>query len=109
VVLRSSEFFTAICWQAEAQLKDSVGSNAMAANWFKKGKKIFSLACVLDYIELLLREYAKLQKFDPPYHPTWPQYFPNETHAFFSSESTRLPDDSCEKPDMFKAKKSHKC
>lgn len=35
----------------------------IATNWSRKAKNVFTLACVLDYIELLLREYVV-----PRYH-----------------------------------------
>eukprot|EP00038_Savillea_parva_P012975 m.208156 g.208156 ORF g.208156 m.208156 type:complete len:489 (+) comp24036_c0_seq1:41-1507(+) len=104
-----AEDFSDLVTKAEDMFKRPKDAEAMAAAWYTKGKQLFSLVCVLDYVDALLRAYADLQRFDPEYHSSWPEYHPNETHDFFRSEAAALPTKACQEPVMFKGVKSHKC
>lgn len=89
-------------------------AEAMAARWVQQGRAMLSLECTLDYVEKLLREYARLQSFKPEYHPDWPQYFPNTTAEFFKQPAAQHPHSGCAKPTyngtwQRSAQRSHSC
>lgn len=44
---------------------------SISQNWLARGENIFSLSCLLGYIDALIRQYAKLQTFQPKEQPDW--------------------------------------
>lgn len=57
--------------RVEAVAKDPETARKIAANFLEVGPKLMRLECILDYIEQLLRAYAKLQRFAPPNRSSW--------------------------------------
>ena len=55
----------------------------MAERWVKLGTRLLTLDCIMDYVEMLLREYAKLQKFTPEPRLDWPEYTASSTAQYF--------------------------
>lgn len=55
----------------ESVARDPDTARIISNNWLKSAKPLMRLECILDYIEQLLRAYAKLQKFDPPDRSDW--------------------------------------
>lgn len=68
------EDFSDLRVKLEALIKTPDKARAMAARWVSKGRAAMSLTCTLDYIETLVRRYARLQRFTPPPRPDWPVY-----------------------------------
>ena len=98
----------------EKSLALSEKAEQMAARWAKRGRSMLSLECTLDYVEKLLREYARLQTFTAEYHPGWPQYFPNTTGDFFKQQAAQRPSSECTKPTyngtwQRSTKRTHSC
>ncbi|EGD79727.1 hypothetical protein PTSG_10711 [Salpingoeca rosetta] len=63
----------------------------MAQRWRAKGYEVLSLPCVLDYVEGLLREYARLQRFAPQQRPDHRPYAMTDPLSVFSHR-TEPPD-----------------
>eukprot|EP00039_Didymoeca_costata_P005595 m.82816 g.82816 ORF g.82816 m.82816 type:complete len:451 (+) comp12889_c0_seq4:173-1525(+) len=78
-----AEDFSDIEEVLERTRSDPEKAQKMAASWYKKGEHLMSLECVLDYIENLLREYAKLQNFVPEAHPDWERHYMNSSAQYF--------------------------
>ena len=55
----------------------------MAQRWVTLGTRLLTLDCIMDYVELLLREYAKLQKFTPEPHLDWPEHTASSGAQYF--------------------------
>ena len=55
----------------ESVAQDPESARIMSNNWLTNAKPLMRLECILDYIEQLLRAYAKLQKFTPPDRSDW--------------------------------------
>lgn len=68
-------------------------ARAMAARWVTKGREAMSLACTLDYIDTLVRAYARLQRFVPQPRPDWPLY-PHGSDQQYFREVGRLKEGS---------------
>jgi hypothetical protein len=84
---------------------------AMANAWGSRGQEMLSLGCTLDYVELLLRELAKLQQFQPQYHPEWDEYTFERGHLWFLSRKT-MDASECKRPTTYRKNgipRSHKC
>lgn len=93
------EDFSDLQDKVEALHKQPEDARRLADAWRTKGKQIFSIECILDYIELLLNEYAKLQTFTPKSHPEWPAYDLTDpivyTPAYLGQEGMRRPMEEC--------------
>lgn len=50
-------------------------SEAMAQRWRRMGQTILSLECILAYVDMVLRAYAKLQRFNPLPREDWAEYW----------------------------------
>ena len=73
--------------QLSATISNQAQAREMAAQWVSVGQSLLSLECILDYIDNLLRGYAKLQRFVPRLHESWPLHHLNSTaHYFLQSE-----------------------
>ena len=69
-----AEDFSDIEERLDGMMADPIESERMAAAWVQRGTDGMSLHCTLDYIELLLREYAELQRDKPVKHRNWQLY-----------------------------------
>lgn len=64
-----------------------VKSRQMAIQWLERSQDILSLECILEYIDKLIRAYAKLQRFEPQLRDDWPEHHINSTvHYFLRSQ-----------------------
>ena len=98
-----AEDFSDLTGKLEAIDADPARAEAMASSWIQRARESMSLPCVLDYVELLLAEYAKLQKFTPAPRPTWARYDMRMPEAsipvhFFSRNESHLDPRLC--PEM---------
>jgi hypothetical protein len=66
-----------------AAVEDEAGSREMAKKWMEIGPDSLSLSCTLDYIDQLLRAYAKRQDFSVTEDPSWPLYTVGDGVEFF--------------------------
>lgn len=82
--------------------------NAMAEEWVARGQEMMTLTSTLDYVELLLRGLAKLQRFVPQYHPEWKEYTFGRGRLWFGSLKQRN-DTRCTKPHFHSRPRTHKC
>lgn len=82
--------------------------NAMAEEWVTRGQEMMTLTSTLDYVELLLRELAKLQKFVPQPHPEWKEYTLSSGRLFFHNLA-KFDDRLCAGPKFRAQPRSHKC
>ena len=69
-----AEDFSDVKEKLHAAMHNLHKSEAMAASWLQTGSKIFTLSCTLDYVDRLLREYARLQDFIPFENIRWKEF-----------------------------------
>eukprot|EP01147_Barroeca_monosierra_P005449 gene5449-8901_t len=62
----------------------SLKGDDMASRWRSKGYVVFSLPCVLRYVESILRTYSRLQRFDPIVHTSDRTYSINQSLLDFT-------------------------
>lgn len=82
--------------------------DAMADLWMARGQEMLTLTSTLDYVELLMRELAKLQRFTPQYHPDWKEYTFDRGRLWFGSLKP-MNASKCKKPAFRSRPRTHKC
>jgi hypothetical protein len=97
-----AEDFSDLQQAVERVHADGKTAAKIAANWGTKARQLFALECVLDYVEALLRAYAKLQRFRPALRPAWPLFDLRRPEAhtprYFGLDGSELDSASC--PEM---------
>lgn len=83
-------------------------SNAMANLWAARGQEMLSLTSTLDYVELLLRELAKLQRFTPQYRTEWKEYTLERGRLWFIGMKP-MDAAKCAQPKFHARPRHHKC
>ena len=109
-----AEDFSDLVEKLQASVTTPEAAARMGKRWGERGRAMFSLECILDYVEALLREYARLQKFEPEYHPSWPLFNlqVNESTHFFNNAAAKNSRDmkDCVRPKYGGVvKRAHKC
>jgi hypothetical protein len=104
------EDFSDLQVKVEAMHKRPQDTRRYADAWRKKGRQVFALECVLDYIELLFTEYATLQRFKPQLRSKWPSYDLTDnivfTPAYLGQPEMRRPMSECAADKSFWAGKT---
>ena len=97
-----AEDFSDLQQAVERVHADGKAAAKIAASWGTKAQRLFTLECVLDYVEVLLRAYAKLQRFSPAPRPAWPLFDLRRTEAhtprYFGLNGSELDHATC--PDL---------
>jgi hypothetical protein len=91
-----AEDFSDLVAKLEEVHSDPKRARALAVEWLKHARPMFSLACILDYVENIINGYAGLQKFKPQPRPDWKLYDirENDAHTIkFFSGTKRSPEE----------------
>ena len=106
-----AEDFSDLVERSLAMLAPSAaaGTRAMAERWGRRGREMLRLSCILDYVELLLRRYAALQRFVPAARPEWAPYRPWMSLQQQSNPTLRRPKAECSPPKFAVRPRVHLC
>ena len=104
-----AEDFSDLPAKLETLFTSADQGKAMAERWYRRGLDIMSLPCTLDYVEAILREYARLQRFEPVYHPEWPLFDLDKNLSFFDEPGMELDSSSCTPPKFDYQERAHAC
>lgn len=104
------EDFSDLAQKLQWAHKNQEESKRIAQNWVLHARSIFSLPCVLDYVETLLTQYASLQRFQPIERSEWKKYdlLDPDAHTikFLLSEEAQLDVSEC--PGIASKRENHK-